>query len=188
MKRIWLILAAALLAIGGLAAVWSVIGVSAGKQPAALALQDTPAAPDAPHRQIDGDANAPTISFIDNPAPTCYVENPGTGTCYINWSYLYVAAGSSQYMISMTVSLDDRVRAYTSGFFQTTMYVPGSMFGKGFRVACGVPGDGPSPNLGRTYSYTVRARETGGLGSTNYGSVTCPAGKEPLYLPFVIRP
>ena len=29
--------------------------------------------------------------------------------------------------------------------------------------------------MGYTYSYVIRAKETGGLGAANYGSVTCPA-------------
>ena len=34
--------------------------------------------------------------------------------------------------------------------------------------------------LGKTYAYTVRSRETGGLSAANYGSVTCPSDVVPV--------
>ncbi len=123
---------------------------------------------------------APDISFIDSPSATCYLPVSGTDTCYITWDYLYVTSGASQYIISMTLSIDNHRSAYISGFFQNSMYIPGDMLNPGFRVACGTPGSGSNPYLGRQYSYTILARETGGLKSANYGSVTCPGDYVPL--------
>jgi hypothetical protein len=125
----------------------------------------------------------PTISFIDSPSATCYQPDPGRNTCYVQWNYLYVTASTSQYIISMSVSLNNRLVAYHSGFFQTSMYIPSDMFGRGFEVACG-PHD--ASGLGNSYPYTLRALETGGLGATNYGSVTCP-GVYLAYLPLIKR-
>jgi hypothetical protein len=125
----------------------------------------------------------PAISFIDSPSPTCYQPDPSRNTCIIEWNYLYVTASASQYIISMTVSIDNHIVAYHSGFFQTSMYIPDDMVGHGFKVACGPRG---ANGLGKTYAYTLRARETGGLGAANYGSVTCP-GVYLLYLPNVRR-
>jgi len=125
----------------------------------------------------------PTISFIDSPSATCYQPDSSRNTCYIEWNYLYVTASTSQYIISMTVSLDNHLRAYHSGFFQTAMYIPSGMVGRGFKVACG-PRD--AIGLGKTYAYTLRARETSGLGAANYGSVTCP-GVYLVNLPLVRR-
>jgi hypothetical protein len=126
---------------------------------------------------------APAISFIDNPSPTCYQPVASDNTCYVTWNSLSVTAGSSQYMISMTVSIDNRLRAYHSGFFQTSMSIPGDLYGPGLQVACGPRSAG---GAGNTYAYTVRAMETGGLSSANYGSVTCP-GVVLVHLPIIRR-
>jgi hypothetical protein len=90
-------------------------------------------------------------------------------------------------MISMTVSIDGHLRAYHSGFFQTTMFVPGEMYDPGFRVTCGFPGAGGTAGMGNTYSYIIRARETGGLAAANYGSVTCPADVVTVFVPLILR-
>ncbi len=133
--------------------------------------------------QAAAEIDQPTISFIDSPSASCYQPDSSRNTCYIEWTYLYVTAGTSQYIISMTVNIDNRLAAYHSGFFQTYMYIPGDLFGRGFKVACGPRG----PNgLGKSYAYTLRARETGGLGAANYGSVQCP-GVYLVYAPIVRR-
>jgi len=126
-------------------------------------------------RERDGGDESPLISFIDSPTATCYQDVEAYDTCYLVWGYLYVEAGDSQYMIRMTVEIDGRLRAYYGGFFQTDMYVPASMHGPGFKVACGEAGAGGDPELGAAYSYTIRAAETGGLTSANYGTAYCPA-------------
>ena len=90
-------------------------------------------------------------------------------------------------MISMTVSIDGYLRANHSGFFQTSMFIPGEMYDSGFRVTCGFPGAGGVPGMGKTYSYIIRARETGGLSAANYGSVTCPADVVHVFMPLVRR-
>jgi hypothetical protein len=137
-----------------------------------------------PRREIGG-GDAATISYIDSPSATCYLPAPGTGACYIAWSYLNVAASSGNYIITMTVSIDDQLRAYHAGFFQNAMYVPGTMIDPGFKVTCGEPSSGGNQDRGNTYSYAIRARETGGLNAANYGSVTCPADEVHLYAPML---
>ena len=141
--------------------------------------------PEATRREIEAAPEAPAMSFIDSPSATCSRPASGTGACYIQWTYLYVTASASQYIISMTVDIDGHTRAAHSGFFQTSMYIPGSMYGPGFKVTCGFPGASGSPDLGNTFAYTLRARETGGLSAANYGSVSCPADVVKLYLPVV---
>lgn len=140
-------------------------------------------------RQSAADApDAPQISFIDSPTAQCYLPVSGTGDCYLTWQYLRVSAGSSSYIISMTVSIDGRLRAAHQGFFQSGMYVPGDLYQPGLKVACGSPGDGGDPKLGRNYSYTIRARDSAGLKAANYGSVLCPADLPPLFLPLLSKP
>lgn len=136
-------------------------------------------------REVEAAAeiDQPTISFIDSPSATCYQPTSSRNDCYISWSYLYVTAGTSQYIISMTVGIDNQLRAYHSGFFQTSMYVPSDLYGRGFKVACGPRNRN---GLGNSYAYTLRARETGGLSAANYGNVQCP-GVFLVYAPIVRR-
>jgi hypothetical protein len=137
-----------------------------------------------PPRQTDiNGSEAPNISSIASPSPTCSRPKPGSGACYIQWNYLYVTAASSSYIISMTVSINNQIRAYHSGFFQTAMYIPSDMTGEGYRVTCGYPQG--NAGLGNTYAYAIRSRETGGLSAANYGSVSCPADVVTLFLPTI---
>ncbi len=120
-----------------------------------------------------------SISFIDSPTATCYQPDRRVDECFINWYYLSVSS-DPDYMINMWVILNATggIAVY-SGFFQTSMYVPYNMHGRGFRVQCGplVPSADPThiPDRGNQYAYTVRARDSGNLTSANYGTVTCPA-------------
>ena len=131
-------------------------------------------------REIAGspDSNepqVPNIGFIDSPSATCYQPDQAQDACYINWYYLSVDASPS-YMITMTVSLNaSGPIAHTQGFFQTSMYVPYNMLGNGFKVSCGSIGAGGNPLLGNAYAYTIRARDSAGLKSANYGTTYCPA-------------
>jgi hypothetical protein len=157
-----------------------------GSQAAPLATA-TFASSDLPRREVSGEVESPAISFIDSPSPTCYRPVAGTGACYIQWNYLYVTADTSSYIISMTVMIDGRLRAYHSGFFQTSMFVPGQMYGPGFKVTCGFQGAGGISELGNTYNYTIRARETSGNAAANYGSVTCPPDVVNDFMPLILK-
>ncbi len=167
--------------LGGVA-----FGVARGSQTAPQEVVP-PVSSNPPQREGFADIQSPTISFIDSPSATCSNPVPGTGACYISWNYLYVTAASSQYVISMTVSINNHIRAYHAGFFQTAMYIPYDMTAPGYLVTCGTEGSGGNPKLGNAYSYTIRARETSGLSAANYGSVTCPADTMNIFLPMVQR-
>jgi len=121
------------------------------------------------------DASAqPSISFIDSPSATCYQPDSTKDACYLNWYYMSVSA-SPNYMITMTVSVAPLgYVANVQGFFQTSMYIPYNMLGPGFKVACGEL-NASTPGLGNAYAYTIRARDSAGLKSANYGTVYCPA-------------
>jgi len=178
------ILLGALALVGVLGIV--VVRVALGSQAVPLATP-TPIDTDLPHRGVSGDVESPTISSIDSPNPTCYRPVAGTGACFIQWGYLYVSAASGSYVVSMTVTIGDRIRAYHSGFFQPSMYIPADMTAPGYRVDCGPSTGGGSPGWGKTYTYQIRARETGGLTTANYGAVTCPADIARLFLPLIRR-
>jgi hypothetical protein len=116
----------------------------------------------------------PNIGFIDSPSATCYQPDHTQNSCYISWYYMSVSA-SPNYMITMTAFLNNYGPvAHVQGFFQTSMYVPYNMLGQGFKVPCGSPGAGGNPDLGSAYAYTIRARDSAGLSSANYGTVYCP--------------
>jgi hypothetical protein len=171
-----------------LLAVWGTLAVQGSPQAESAPVETaTGGAADAAALPADGEisrtVDSPAISFIDSPSPTCYLPAAGTGTCYITWNYLSVTASSGQYIISATVSIDNNLRAYFAGFFQNSMYIPGDMTAPGFKMTCGMPGSGFYANLGKSYSYTIRARETGGLTAANYGTVTCPADVVTVFLP-----
>ncbi len=182
MLRKWLSLAMVALTVTALAVAANALVARAAKGLTPVVVVEETAEG---RREIQAEIDAPTISFIDSPSPTCY--RASVGTCYIGWSYLSVSASTSQYIISMTVSIDDRMRAYHTGFFQNSMYIPGDMLEPGFKVACGWPGVSGVPELGYTHNYVIRAAETGGLTSANYGTVTCPADKGVVFLPFVTK-
>jgi hypothetical protein len=119
--------------------------------------------------------SAPDIGFIDSPTAGCYQPDPAKDACYINWYYMSVSA-SPNYMITMTATLTTiGVVSRYHGFFQTSMYVPYNMQGNGFKVACGDLGAGGNPLLGNAYAWTIRAKDSAGLKSANYGTVYCPA-------------
>jgi hypothetical protein len=125
---------------------------------------------------VGNSPEAPDISFIDSPTSTCYHPDFRQDTCYLNWYYLSVDAGSPNYMIAMTVTLNTiGTIARFNGFFQQSMYAPFNMFGDGFKVACGPLGAGGSPTLGNAYSWTIRAKASDNLSSANYGTTYCPA-------------
>jgi hypothetical protein len=127
------------------------------------------------------------VSALQSDSAICYRPAGASGDCYIRWQQIGVSAPASAYVVSMTVEIDSRLRAYHAGFFQSTMYIPGDMIDPGYRVKCGAPGSGGLPEFGRVYSYTVRARFTDASENTNTGSSICPADRVPAYLPLVRR-
>lgn len=121
------------------------------------------------------DASQPLIGFIDSPTVACVQPNISKDECFINWYYLSVSADPN-YMITMTVGINEfGFVARYGGFFQTSMYVPYNMNPQGYRVTCGAPGAGGDPNWGKAYPWTLRARDSAGLASANYGTAVCPA-------------
>jgi hypothetical protein len=163
-----------------------VVRVALGSQ--AGQITSTPLAQiNQPFREASGGIDSPAVSFIDSPSAMCSRPVAGTGTCYIGWNYLYVTAASGSYIISMTVSIDNQLRAYHSGFFQSSMYIPGDMTLPGYKVTCGIPGSGGKIGWGKSYAYTIRARDTNGLSAANYGAVTCPADVVRIYLPLLAK-
>lgn len=120
-------------------------------------------------------AEVPLIGFIDSPTAACYQPDITQDVCYINWYYLNVSA-TPNYIISMSAAINvfGKVANY-QGFFQTSMYVPYNMHDRGFKVSCGALGAGGDAELGNSYAYTIRAKDSTALSAANYGTVYCPA-------------
>ena len=161
------------------AAVLSLMDTARGQEPRSL---DDPSTETQGEnlRKIEGvweieDPQAPSISFIDSPSPTCYQPDATRDECYLTWYYMSVNAAPATYMITMTLALNNiGPVAHTHGFFQPSMYIPYSMLGDGFKVACGSPGAGGNPALGNAYGYSIRARDSNGARASNLGTVYCP--------------
>ncbi len=178
-----------LIALTGAVVAAAVLGivlvrVMLAAQAAPLAAE-TPAGTGPPQQEAASDIDSPAVSSIDSASATCFRPVIGTGACYIQWNYLYVTAAPGAYVISMTVTIDNRLRAYHSGFFQTSMYIPGEMTAPGYKVSCGAPGSGATAEWGNTYAYAVRARDTTGTSAANYGSISCPADVVKVFLPLL---
>lgn len=123
----------------------------------------------------EADGGGPRISNIDSPTPSCYQPDVGSNVCYINWYYLSVNAAPATSMLTMTVTLNAvGPIAHHQGFFQSSFFVPGQMFGQGFRVECGPTGAGGNPTLGNAYGYSIRARDSNGQIAGNFGTIFCP--------------
>lgn len=123
---------------------------------------------------------------IDSFSPTCFNAIPGSGVCYINWQSVNLDVAPS-YLVTMTISIDNRLRANLQGFFQSQITLSNEVFQPGFRVTCGFPkSDSPSA-LGNTYAYVIRARDSSGANYSNSGQITCPADVVRLSLPLITR-
>lgn len=116
----------------------------------------------------------PKIGFITSEDAFCYQPDSAVNECFINWRYMYVSADPA-YMKKLQIQINGRAVLNMAGFFQTSLSYQASMVSPGgFRVVCGPPSV-DDPLLGNAYSYTIRAEDTNGLASANYGTIQCPA-------------
>jgi len=125
-------------------------------------------------KMVAADGSQVLIGFIDSPTATCYQPDSSQDICYVNWHFLSVSADPA-YILWMWVELGGKKASRYGGFFQTSMLVPHTMHGRGFKVACGALGAGGDPDFGNSYAYTIRARDSNDLFATNSGTVYCPA-------------
>lgn len=132
-------------------------------------------------------AGTNAISLIQSNSPTCVLPVPHTGVCYIKWGEISVNTTDSAYISYLYIKINNKRVAHHRGFFQQSMYIPDGMYGKGFRVTCGLPGEGGDPDFGKIYNYEIRATDSSNATTANYGSVLCPADIVYIYLPAVRR-
>lgn len=173
MRKLALPLLSVLLLLVGIGVIQVARGQGPGERVVAREVQGTDA------REIlapeSAEAAQPEIGFIDSPTVVCYQPDATRDACYLNWYYMAVDAAPN-YVITMTVRIAPMgLVGQVHGFFQTSMYVPYAMFGDGFQVPCGPLGAGGNPQLGNAYSWAIRARDSAGFASANYGTAYCPA-------------
>ena len=122
----------------------------------------------------DAKVARPKIGFITSDDAFCFQPDSAVNECFINWRYIYVTADPT-YMKKLQIQINGRAVLNMAGFFQTSLSYQASMVSPGgFRVLCGPPSV-DDPLLGNAYSYPIRAEDTNGLGSANYGTIQCPA-------------
>jgi hypothetical protein len=130
----------------------------------------------------------PTISTIESPSPTCYRPGLHSNICRVNWGLVRVSTVSPRTIVSVTLTIDGRMRANYQGYFQSSLSVEPGFHGDGFQVACGFEGVDGVAGMGRVYDWRLKALDSEGLEATNKGTVTCPAWHPiSVYLPLVQR-
>ncbi len=117
---------------------------------------------------------AKSISIIDSRTVACVIPDPEVDSCEMRWESLYVSAGTD-YVTFMTFKIAGETRAISTGFFQTSMYVPSDMQHQAFKVDCGKLGSGGDPTLGMAHTYFIEAFDSTGKLASNFGAVRCPA-------------
>ncbi len=173
----------ALLLVVGL---WTSIGVNGFSESFSPVSNPTPL-PVYPSNEENLDPALPAGSgSIDSLSPTCVNSIPGSGVCYIKWYYVHLNVAPSS-IVTMTFSIDNRLRANMQGFFQSEINLDNQLFQPGFKVTCGFPKSNAPFALGNTYSYAIRARDTSGANYSNSGQITCPADVARLHLPLIMR-
>ncbi|MCX8062619.1 MAG: hypothetical protein N3D16_08555 [Anaerolineales bacterium] len=173
---------ALLLAVG----LWTSVGANGLSRSFSPILAPTPL-PVYPSYGENPDLSQPQGSgSIDSLSPTCVNAVPGSGVCYINWYSVHLNVAPS-YIVTMTFSIDNRLRANMQGFFQHEISLNHRMFQPGFGVTCGFPKSDSPTALGNTYPYAIRARDSSGANYSNSGQITCPADVIRLYLPLITR-
>lgn len=165
---------------------WTSVDASGSSRSVSLVPSPTPLPVNPSYEEPSEPAQPQGSGSIDSFSPTCFNAIPGSGVCYINWQSVNLDVAPS-YLVTMTFSIDNRLRANLQGFFQSGISLNSQVFQPGFRVTCGFPkSDSPSA-LGNTYAYAIRARDSSGANYNNSGQITCPADVVRLSLPLITR-
>lgn len=141
-----------------------------------------------PRTSACGAPDRPDISLITSRTPSCYRPQGRSTVCLVNWGSIQVSTVSPQTIVSMTLTIDNLVRANYQGYFQSAMNIVPRFHGDGFQVPCGQAGVDGTPGVGHRYEWSLRALDSEGLKANNEGTVTCPAlGTTHVFLPTVRR-
>jgi hypothetical protein len=134
-----------------------------------------------PGEPARADQQAVTLSASN---PYCVQSSPATGACIINFRYL---SASDPAFNHLEISIDGKVRAYMTAFFETSVYLNYAMLGDGLQVACGSPNASGIPGYGRQYVISLTAYATGSPAITDTAVVNCPYFEGKNFLPVVSK-
>jgi hypothetical protein len=118
--------------------------------------------------------------------PICQQAKNYTGICLINLRSLSARSDDPTFS-HVEISIDGKVRAYYSAFFESSILTNFAMLGNGLQVTCGLPNAGGDPKNGNIYQVKVTAYLGGSPAITDIASVTCPYFISTSLLPVVNR-
>ena len=128
--------------------------------------------------------SSPQATTLTVSNPYCSLVTPSTGACYINIRYL---SASDPLLTHVEITVNGKVRAYMTGFFETSAALSAGMLNDGLQVVCGKPNVSGIPNLGYQYSVGISVYANGSPTTTDTAVVTCPAFEAKINLPFIKR-
>jgi hypothetical protein len=131
-------------------------------------------------------ASSPASISLTLSNPTCRQEKSNTGTCYINLRSLSASSDDPTFS-HVEISIDGKVRAYYSAFFEASINANFDMMGPGLRVTCGLPNAGGDPKNGNIYPVVVTVFLGDVPSLTNTANVTCPYFVSTSLLPLVSK-
>ena len=124
--------------------------------------------------QVPGEpvqAGAVTIKMSN---PSCVQSQPAAASCSIVIGNLS-ANGSDISFSRVELLVDNKLRMYMAGFFESSAYFTYSMVPDAFTVSCGGPNASGNPNYGKSYLVTANAYMADGTSASNTMNVFCPA-------------
>lgn len=142
---------------------------------ALLALQPSHAAAQ-PNAAPANDSAPKTISAITTRSPYCYQPDRQRDECFLGFELHFVSSSVS--LTRLQVSISGRRVLEDRGFFQSSALIGHAQTANpGFKVACGLSGSGadPDPLIGQRYTFQIRAEDSDGLITQNFGVFSCPA-------------
>ena len=134
-----------------------------------------------PSQAFSPDSTSLTLSN-----PTCQQAKSNTGSCYINLRTLSASSDDPTFG-HVEISIDGKVRAYYSAFFEDSINTEYAMLGPGLQVTCGLPNAGGDPQNGNIYPVVVTVFLADVPALTDTANVTCPAYVSTNLLPLVRR-
>lgn len=121
-------------------------------------------------------ASEKAISTIQTRSPYCFQADRDRNECVIGFESHDVSTTAS--MRELQITVDGRRVVEDRAFFQNSLFIGLNQVGRpGYRVPCGLSGSGgdPDPLIGQRYNYQIRAEDSDGTSSQNFGSIGCPA-------------
>jgi hypothetical protein len=118
--------------------------------------------------------------------PTCTQVKTNSGRCSIN--LLSLSANSSDPTFShVEITIDGKVRANYTTFFESSINVNYAMLGDGLQVSCGRPNAGGDPSYGNQYQVVVTAYLADIPTLTDTANVYCPYFSSKYLMPLVSK-